>query len=187
MSPTAQLLESSHYKVLELSCPGSMHRMLIPALCFALTSCSDSQVVDSTDTDDSKEPLVRIFARSDRKTTDAYFWDRLRDDVPAWKDLKYEWIASSTFGDQIILTHNSPIHDGSAVYMLGPDISGPDSTNPYWPDNLIYLGPSVDEWSARMERFGDEFSVAPGSIDDMVDDADEYRRIYRELNPGLAW
>jgi hypothetical protein len=73
------------------------------------------------------------------------------------------------------------------VYILGPDIAGPKSPNPDWPDNLIYLGATVDQWLARIERFGDEFSVVPGSIDEMIDKPDEYRKIYRELNPGLQW
>jgi len=116
------------------------------------------------DTSDSDHTLVRVFDKSERSNTDASFWEWLREDVPAWKNVKYEWIASSQFGDQIVLTHNSPIHDGPAVYMLGPDVAGPASDNPDWPENLIYLGPSVDEWLARIEQFGDEFSITPGSL-----------------------
>ena len=142
---------------------------------------------DTAMPNESAEPLVVVFDHSDRKTTEASFWDWLRDDIPAWKDLDYEWIASSVFGDQIILTNNSPIHDGPAVYMLGPDVAGPTSDNANWPDNLIYLGPSVDGWLARIERFGDEYSIVPGSIDELLDSSDEYRKIYRELNPGLQW
>jgi hypothetical protein len=144
--------------------------------------------MSSSSTHDNKpEPLVRIFDHADRKRAEAYLWDWLKRDVPAWADLKYEWIASSMFGDQIILTNNSPLHKGSAVYMLGPDIAGPDGNNPDWPDNLLYLGPSIEEWRARMKRFGDEYSVVPGSIDDMLDNPDEYRKVYRALNPGLQW
>jgi hypothetical protein len=54
-------------------------------------------------------------------------------------------------------------------------------------DNILYLGSSVDEWLARVRRFGDEYSIVPGAIDDLVDEPDEYRKIYRELNPGLTW
>jgi hypothetical protein len=61
------------------------------------------------------------------------------------------------------------------------------SDNPIWPDNLIYLGSSIDEWLARIERFGDEYAVVPGSIDELLENPDEYRKIYRDLNPGLTW
>ena len=134
-----------------------------------------------------RDPLVHIFKETERRSEGAYFWDSLRDEVPAWKDLQYEWIASSRFGDQIILTSNSPIHDGPALYMHGPDVAGPDSADANWIDNILYLGSSVEEWLARIERFGDEHSVAPGSIDQSVHEPEEYRRIYRDLNPGLPW
>jgi hypothetical protein len=133
------------------------------------------------------EPLIKVFDDADRRTTGAYFWDWLRDGLPAWKDLEYEWIASSCFGDQIILTHDSPIHAGSAVYMHGPDVGGPDSNNPNWPDNVLYLGSSVKEWIGRLKRFGDEYSVIPGDIDNLLDEPEVYREIYRRLNPGLPW
>lgn len=131
--------------------------------------------------------LIRIFDTEDRKTEDAYFWDWLRDGDNAWQKLKYKWIASSCFGDQVIVTESSPIHDGTAVYLLGPDITGPESDNPNWPDNMVYLGASVHEWLARVNEFGDEHSIAPGDLDQRIDCGDEYRKIYRELNPGLPW
>jgi hypothetical protein len=134
-----------------------------------------------------QQPLVQIFARPDWKTTSAYFWDSLRDELPAWANLEYQWIASSAFGDQIIVIQNSPIHDGPVVYMHGPDVSGPQSDNPNWPDNILVLGFSVDEWLARIQRFGDEFSVVPGHIDELLEARDDYRKIYRDLNPGLIW
>lgn len=135
---------------------------------------------------DINEPLIEVFEKSDRRTEGAYFWDSLRE-LPAWKSLKYEWIGSSRFGDQVIFTTNSPVHSGPAVYMHGPDVAGPDSADPNWIDNILYLGPSVEDWLARVKRFGDEYSVVPGSIDELVGNPQEYRRIYRELNPGLRW
>jgi hypothetical protein len=133
------------------------------------------------------EPLVHVFDQRDRKTTGAYFWDSLRDELSAWNNLKYEWIGSTSFGDQIIVTNNSPIHEGSAVYMHGPDVGGPKTNNPNWPDNILYLAPSVEEWIVRLERYGDEYSVIPGAIDELLESPDEYRTIYRHLNPGLPW
>ena len=133
------------------------------------------------------DPLVHIFKKKDWKTSDAYFWDWLREDNAAWSDLKYEWIAKSEYGDQIIITQKSPILKGSAVYMHGPDVSGPDSPNPDWPDSVLYLGSSVEEWRVRMETYGDEYSVIPGSIDELLENPDEYRELYRKLNPGLNW
>lgn len=130
---------------------------------------------------------VRIFDPSERRNSGAYFWDSLRRELPGWSELEYEWIATSTFGDQIILTNNSPLHLGPAIYMHGPDVGGPRSSSALWLDNILYLGSSVDQWLARVQRFGDEYSIVPGEIDDFVDDSDEYRRIYRELNPGLPW
>ena len=134
------------------------------------------------------DPLVYVFDKSERKTWGAYFWDGIGDALPAWKGLEYEWIASSCFGDQVILTGNSPLHDGPAIYLSGPDVAGPRSSNPNWTDNILYLGSSIEEWLARLERFGDEHSVAPGSIDERLRErSTEYRAIYRQLNPGLPW
>jgi hypothetical protein len=78
------------------------------------------------------DPYVRIFDLSERKKSGAYFWDSLRDELLGWKELEYEWIGTSTFGDQIILTHNSPLHDGPAIYMHGPDVAGPQSASALW-------------------------------------------------------
>lgn len=139
------------------------------------------------DEDDLADPFIRIFDASERRTEGAYFWDSLRD-LPAWKELRYEWIASSLFGDQVIFTKNSPIHRGRpAVYVHGPDVAGPNSKDPNWIENILYLGPSIEDWLARVELFGDEYSVVPGSIDETLCNPEVYRRIYRELNPGLPW
>lgn len=140
-----------------------------------------------TEEAETSDKLVSVFEDSDRKTSGAGFWDSLREDMPAWRNMEYEWIGVSAFLDQIIVTRSSPIHTGSAVYMQGPDVAGPRSENPDWPENVLYLGPSVDEWLARIRRFGDEYSVAPGAIDESLADPEEYRAIYRELNPGLQW
>jgi hypothetical protein len=133
------------------------------------------------------ERLIRVFEPSEWKTSGACFWDWLGDDLPAWANLKYVWIASSVYGDQVILTHNSPIHEGAAVYMHGPDISGPKSCDPNWTDNILYLGSSVDEWLSRIRKFGDEYAVENGSIDERLENAGEYREVMQRLNPGLPW
>lgn len=135
----------------------------------------------------AEEPALEIFKPEDRKTSGAYFWESLREEVPAWKELEYEWIASSMYGDQIIITRNSPLHPGTAIYMHGPDVAGPKSENPAWIENILYLGPSEEEWQARIKKFGGEHSIGPGSIDQLGAAADEYRAIYRKLNPGLSW
>jgi hypothetical protein len=137
---------------------------------------------------DTKAPqLIRIFDPSERRSEGAHFWDSLRGEVVAWKDLEYDWIASSCFGDQVIQTDNSPIHKGHAIYIHGPDIAGPTSDNPDWLDNILYLGSSTFDWLARIARFGDEYAIAPGLIDERVIDSAMYRQIYRDLNPGLPW
>src|SRR4029079_1113312 len=92
------------------------------------------------------EPLIQVFERSEWKSHGAYFWDSLREGLPAWANLEYQWIGISTFWDQVVVTRNSPIHSGTAVYIHGPDISGPNSSNPNWIDNILYLGASVEEW-----------------------------------------
>ena len=137
--------------------------------------------------ENENEKLVSIFEASSRRTSGADCWDALREELAAWSALEYDWIAVSAFGDQIIHTRSSPLHAGSAVYMLGPDVSGPSSENPNWPENLLYLAPSVEEWLARVHRYGDEYSVAPGSIAESLADPEAYRAIYRALNPGLQW
>lgn len=154
------------------------------AIAIALVLLPGCAVNEAPTADDR---LVEIFKPADRKTSGAYFWDDLREEVPEWKDLEYEWIASSSFGDQIIVTKNSPLHTGTAVYMHGPDVAGPESANPAWIENILYLGSSEEVWKARVAKYGDEHSVTPGSIDESLQNPDEYRAIYRKLNPGLKW
>jgi hypothetical protein len=135
-----------------------------------------------------REPeLVRIFPKKDWRTSVAYFWDSLREERPAWANLEYQWIARSTYGDQVIIAQQSPIHEGIAIYIHGPDIAGPKSSDANWIDNILFLGSTFGEWMTRIEEFGDEYSICPGSIGELVDAPDEYRRIYRNLNPGLQW
>ena len=164
-----------------------MPRAFIAAIFLLLPACSSSSMPETPSSETADELLLRVFDPSERKTAGACFWDWLRDDVPAWNAFEYEWIASSCFGDQIVVTQTSPIHDGTAVYLLGPDISGPASDNSNWPENLLYLAPSVQDWLSRVNEFGDEHSIAPGDLDLRIDRADEYRRIYQKLNPGLTW
>ncbi|WP_254512189.1 hypothetical protein [Anatilimnocola floriformis] len=132
--------------------------------------------------------VFELFPRNEWRTSGAYFWDDYIENLPEWRELRYTWIASSRWGDQIIVTDNSPLHVGTALYMHGPDVAGPIHPNPAWIENIIYLGPSIDAWLARVQRFGDEYSIVPGSIDEHLGSAaDEYRTIYRQLNPGLQW
>ena len=135
-----------------------------------------------------QDPNLEIFPPQLRRTSGAYFWDGLIEYALAWRELRYVWIAKSQFGDQIILTDNSPLHAGTALYMHGPDVAGPICENPAWLENIIYLGPSVEAWLERVKHFQGEHSICPGSIDEELGPtAAEYRAIYRELNPGLLW
>jgi hypothetical protein len=133
------------------------------------------------------EDDLEIFSVTDIRRSGAYFWDDLIENLPAWRNLKYQWIASSSFGDQIMVTENSPLHSGTALYMHGPDVAGPQSEDPNWIENILYLGPSINEWLARVKKFGGEYSIGPGAIHQLGAAADEYRAIYRQLNPGLQW
>ena len=149
-----------------------MRYILLILFCVSLAACSKSSVSEHEMSIDDTDQLVRVFPASERKATGAYFWDWLRDDLPAWKGLEYQWIGSSVFGDQIIVTSNSPIHSGTAVYLHGPDIHGPKSNVENWPENMIYLGASVETWLNRIKQFGDEHSIAP-PLDDSINNADE--------------
>lgn len=134
-----------------------------------------------------KYELVELYDKKNWKTSGAYFWDDLKKNSPAWKDLKYQWIGSSVYGDQIILTENSPLHEGPAIYAHGPDVAGPKSDKAGWIENILYYGNSVEEWHARVRKYGDEYSLGPGAIKTDVKNPEEYRAIYRKLNPGLTW
>jgi hypothetical protein len=136
---------------------------------------------------DDDEPAFEIFPVEQRCISGAYFWDDLIENLPEWRELKYTWIGRSMCGDQIIVTENSPLHAGTAIHVHGPDIAGPISAKAGWIENILYLGDSVEDWLIRVERFGGEHSMFPGSIDELGSDADEYRAIYRKLNPGLQW
>ena len=134
-----------------------------------------------------KYESLEIHSKKDITTKDAYIWDELIEEMEEWRDLEYVWIASSNYGDQIIVTDTSPIHDGIAVYMLGMDVAGPDSDNPIWPEGMLFLGNSVSEWLERVEKYGDEHSIGPGGIDNELSNPEEYKKLYRKLNPGLNW
>jgi len=134
-----------------------------------------------------KYDLVELFEKKNWKNSGAYFWDDLKRQSPPWKDLQYQWIGSSTYGDQIILTENSPLHEGPAIYVHGPDIAGPKSDKKGWHESILYLGNSVEEWHARIRKYGDEHSIGPGGIEREVKSPEEYRAIYRKLNPGISW
>ena len=131
--------------------------------------------------------LLNLYERAAWKDSGAHHWDRLIVEVPVWRSLTYRWIASSHYGDQIILTTTSPLHGGSAIYLHGPNIAGPRSEVDGWLDTIIYLGSSVDAWHARIARYGDEYAIAPALIDRVVDQPERYKATYRLMNPGLVW
>ena len=134
------------------------------------------------------QKIVKLLSRDEWQSKGAYFWDSLIAEVPEWRELEYVSIANSLYGDQVIMTTNSPIHDGVAIYIHGPDISGPINDTPGWIENIIYAGPSYENWLARVKKYGDEHSIAPGGIErELGDRAEEYCKIYRKLNPGLKW
>ena len=131
--------------------------------------------------------LLNLYERAAWKDSGAHHWDRLAVEVPVWRSLTYRWIASSHYGDQIILTTTSPLHGGSAIYLHGPNIAGPRSEVNGWLDTIVYLGSSVDAWHARIARYGDEYAIAPALIDRVVDQPERYKATYRIMNPGLRW
>ena len=131
--------------------------------------------------------LIDLYERAAWKDSGAHHWDRLAVEVPVWRSLTYRWIASSHYGDQIILTTTSPLHGGSAIYLHGPNIAGPRSEVNGWLDTIVYLGSSVDAWHARIARYGDEYAIAPALIDRVVDQPERYKATYRLMNPGLVW
>jgi hypothetical protein len=86
------------------------------------------------------------------------------------------------------MTENSPLHEGLAIYIHGPDMAGPINDVNGWIENILYVGSDYDVWIDRVEKYGDEHSIGPGGIDrDLGALAEEYRNIYRALNPGLQW
>ena len=138
--------------------------------------------------EERRDKLLIPIDRAGWKSDGAYLWDAVIHDVKGWGHMKYRWIASSIYGDQIIMTESSPLHPGVAIYLHGPDVAGPRSGNQFWIENILYLGSSYDEWRRRIGEYGDEHSIAPGGIDrELGDRAGEYKSIYRNLNPGLEW
>ena len=137
---------------------------------------------------DETEHLIIIFKPEAWLNHGAYFWDSLIEDSKEWAGLKYQWVASSVYGDQVIVTNHSPLHKGTAVYMHGPDMAGPSNDTPGWICNILYLGNSYDSWLERVRKYGDEYSIGPGCINEQLGSkAGEYRELYRGLNPGLTW
>ena len=131
--------------------------------------------------------LVNRFEPDTWKDHGAHHWDRVRAEVPAWRALTYQWIAGTHLGDQIILTTTSPLHAGAAIYLHGPNAAGPRTDVDGWLDTIIYLGSSVAAWHARIDRYGDEYAIAPALIDRLVAQPERLKATYRILNPGLPW
>ena len=132
--------------------------------------------------------LLQLIPREEWRSDGAYFWDSLIEESPEWNHVEYSWIANSCYGDQAILTKSSPLHEGPAIYIHGPDIHGPVNEVHGWIENIIYLASSYEVWMERVEMYGDEHAIGPGGIDrELGERADEYRKIYRKLNPGLRW
>jgi hypothetical protein len=131
---------------------------------------------------------LQLYPIAKRKKSGSQYWDWLIESSKEWSSLEYTLIASSRFGDDIIITHNSPLHPGQAIYMHGPDVAGPRSPNKAWPESVLYLGSSIESWLDRVELYGDEHAIGPGGIDsELKKRASIYKAIYRQLNPGLEW
>lgn len=120
----------------------------------------------------------------------ASHWDALRANSAAWRRLNYHWLGESCYGDQIAKVTGTPLPNGEGkVYILGPDIAGPIG-QPNWPEDLMCIAASCEQFLERIQKYGDEFSVAPGCIERELSDEkmrEEYKQHYRFLNPGLKW
>lgn len=130
--------------------------------------------------------LLILFPIEEWKTSGAYFWDRYNEAEQNICKIKYLWVGASRFGDQIILTDKTIMHSHGGIYACGPDLSGPCNKK-HWPESILYFGADLESWLHRIAIYGDEYSLGPADLEDYVDDHLLYRKIYRELNPGIDW
>ena len=135
---------------------------------------------------ETEYPNIKLFNSSDWKDHDAYLWDSMIHEYPKWQDVKYIQVGVSSFWDQLAYCSWTPIHNEGGLYVLGPDISGPEN-NQDWPDNLLYFGSDIKEWLNRLDKYGDEYAIIPGDIEEELNDPTSYTNWYRKLNPGIIW
>jgi hypothetical protein len=135
------------------------------------------------------EKLLQLFRPELFKCSESYHWDEFVSSNNYWQGFKYVWIGVSSYGDHIVDTQ-SGVPDGIpyGILMMGPDVAGPRSPCGQWPECMLYLGNSIDSWLIRVKEYGDEYSIAPGSINDALGSrSEQYKQIYRKMNPGLQW
>ena len=105
---------------------------------------------------------------------------------PSWGQSEFILIGGTDFGDAIIVTNSDPISESGAIYILGEGF-GVNGSND-WPEGLLCLGHSATQWNERIQSFGDEPAIAPGSIDEELGErAENYNHQMRAMNPGLTW
>ena len=129
--------------------------------------------------------FITLYRLCDRKESGAHFWDSSFRDLNI-TPVKYLWIGSSSYGDQIITTDDKIFGKNGGVFTCGSDTAGPEN-NKYQPEYVLYHGPSVNDYLNTLDKYGDDFSVGPGAIDRDCAQAAEYKKLYRTLNPGIAW
>ena len=105
---------------------------------------------------------------------------------PTWSDTKFVLIGGSHFGDEVLVTQGDPISSSGAIYISGSGAGGRQSIKE-WPESMLRLSINAKDWIDRLKKYGDEFAVALGSLDDALGDkAAEYRSLILQLNPGLS-
>jgi hypothetical protein len=130
----------------------------------------------------------------------------------AWSGVDCVCVGSSCYGDTVLVTKTDPVSHAGGIYLLGPDVAGPEG-NDNWPAGLLRLELSTFAWVNRLRDFGDEFAVSPGGIEEAIAEklntqeeslrpiserdsqgegnsskrAEQYRDVLRSLNPGLSW
>lgn len=105
---------------------------------------------------------------------------------PAWKGVKAVRVGGTEYGDEIIVTGPDPLSPSGAIYADG-GMAGPVGVQ-NWPESMLRLGFTAKQWVDRVNEYGDDYCVSPGSIDDELGErATAYRNALRSLNPGVSW
>jgi hypothetical protein len=105
---------------------------------------------------------------------------------PAWQGVRAIRVGGTEYGDEVFVTGPDPLSPNGAIYADG-EMAGPQDIE-NWPECMLRLGFTAEQWIDRVNEFGDDYCVCPGSIDQLLGErAHDYRQALRALNPGINW
>jgi hypothetical protein len=111
-----------------------------------------------------------------------------RDPENPWLRTEVVLLGRDSFGDDIFYAASSPARLDGGIYLIGPDVGGPQGSD-VQADNVLCVASSFASWLEHL-RTNDwiEYGVVPGEMSNLPKAKQaELRRYYAALNPKLDW